>query len=165
MKRVLNTLAVVSWPLFTSLACSQIEPHLSGSKEAQSSSRENVGYYYFLCDATSRDLNDASRLVCEEDQCIYLSLIYQVSDQGILEKGDSCQILWTATRDSRSPDAEVLGTYAFRGDGADEINILRVPDNAMLSGSGDVRVEYPALGSYKFWLTRARYAVAISAVP
>lgn len=165
MRRVLSAMTVTCLLPLALSACSQISPQLSTSKDSQTNVIEDVGYYYFLCEATSRELNDASRLSCEDSQCIYLSLTYQLTNRHVLEKGDSCQILWTPLRDNRSPDAMTMGTYAFRGNAPDELNILRVPDNAMLSGSGDVRVEYPALGTYKFWLTRARQAVSISAIP
>ena len=42
---------------------------------------------------------------------------------------------------------------------------MHAPDTAMLSGTGEVKIDYEHAGTYKFWLTRARQAIAVEWVP
>lgn len=125
---------------------------------------EGVAYYYFTCDSTARELSEATRLKCEDAQCISLSRTYAVSEDLVAAGYDTCSIIRTTTLGSLSADATIMGTFAFRRDAPPELNHLHAPDTAMLSGESDVKVSYKQAGLYKFWLTRARHAVAVELV-
>ena len=126
---------------------------------------EGVEFYYVTCDSNARELSESTRLICEDSQCISMARTFTVTPEFAAAGPDTCTIIRTKTMGAMSADAEILGTYAFRGGQPAEINRLHAPDSAMLSGTGEVIIDYKSAGTYKFWLTRARQAIAVEWIP
>lgn len=153
MKHVFTALAF----LFASAAQSQslpTFPHVEGAP-----------YFYFLCNATSWNLNEASRLSCDDPQCISYFLDYDVKEDWMVTAQDSCMLLKTTELDQWNGSSEVIGAYVERPDEPAKLNFMQVPAVARFLGHDSIQVKYPGTGRYRIWVTRARAAFSVQALP
>lgn len=118
-------------------------------------------YFYFLCNATSWQLNEDSRLVCDDPLCISYVLDFSVDESWMVEQGDHCKLLRTDTSDTWDETSEVVGAYVERPNERPQINHLQVPAVARFFGTGSILTQYPELGCYRIWVSRARSAFSI----
>lgn len=126
---------------------------------------EGAPYYYFLCNATDWKLSHASRLSCDDAQCISYFLDYNVNDNWMVSDKDSCLLLKTTQLDQWDGTSEILGAYVERPDEPDQIGFMKVPAVARFFGHDSIHVQYPSLGRFRIWVTRARAAFSIQALP
>jgi hypothetical protein len=153
MKRIATAFAL----LLTTAAQSQslqTFPHVAGAP-----------YFYFLCNATSWNLNDLSRLACDDAQCISYVLDYDVKENWMVSDQDSCMLLQTSERDQWNGFSEILGAYVERPDAPATVNFMQVPAVARFLGHESIQVKYPSTGRYRIWVTRARAAFSVQALP
>jgi hypothetical protein len=153
MKRLLTVFAL----FFASAVQSQsLEtfPHMEGAP-----------YFYFLCNATSWSLNEQSRLSCDDAQCISYFLDYDVKENWMVSDQDSCMLLKTTELDQWSGSSEIIGAYVERPDEPAKLNFMQVPAVARFFGHDSIQVKYPVTGRYRIWVTRARAAFSVQALP
>ena len=132
----------------------QTFPHVAGAP-----------YFYFLCNATSWDLNQQSRLSCDDAQCISYVLDYDVKENWMAFDHDSCMLLKTTELDQWNGSSEIIGAYVERPDEPAKLNFMQVPAVARFLGHDSIQVKYPNTGRYRIWLTRARAAFSVQALP
>jgi hypothetical protein len=142
---------------------------LASATEAQSLQKfphvEGAPYFYFLCNATSWGLNAQSRLSCDDAQCISYFLDYDVKENWMVSDQDSCVLLRTTELDQWTGNSETVGAYVERPDEPAQIGFMQVPAVARFYGQDSIRVKYPSTGRYRIWVTRARAAFSIQALP
>ncbi|HET9239057.1 MAG TPA: hypothetical protein VFO10_17495 [Oligoflexus sp.] len=126
---------------------------------------EGAPYFYFLCNATSWSLNEESRLSCDDAQCISYFLDYDVKENWMVSEHDRCMLLRTTELDQWNGSSEVLGAYVERPDEPAKINFMQVPAVARFFGHDAIQVKYPGTGRYRIWVTRARAAFSVQALP
>ena len=135
---------------------------LPAAEPAVFSHGDGVPYFYFMCNATTgTELNDATRLMCLDPECITLGLRFQVSALAFEAGADSCFILTTQAADVRDDSSRQLGAYVISREGAVLRGDLEVPFTARLYGNGPFKVSYPRPGMYELKLSRARNAFEI----
>jgi hypothetical protein len=154
MKTILAALVLILPAMTTQAENLQKFPHVEGAP-----------YYYFLCNATDWNLNDASRLSCDDAQCISYYLDYEVKENWMVSSHDSCLLLKTARLDQWAESSETIGAYVERPDEPAQIGFMKVPAVARFYGHDHIKVQYPSAGRYRIWVTRARAAFSIQALP
>ncbi len=122
---------------------------------------EGAPYYYFLCNATGWSLNEQTQLQCDDAQCISQYLDYEVKETWMVRDRDSCKLLKTAQLGQWGGDSQVIGAYVDGVSDEARQGPMQVPGVARLFGRDEIRIQYPTVGHYRIWLTRARSAFSI----
>lgn len=125
---------------------------------------EGAPYYYFLCNATAWSLNEQTQLQCDDAQCISQYLDYEVSETWMVSDRDTCKLLKTSQIGQWDGSSVVIGAYVDGVSDEARQGPMQVPGVARFFGNEEIRVQYPALGRYRIWLTRARAAFSIRPV-
>ncbi len=154
MKNIIASLAFFVISVASQAQTLQKFPHVEGAP-----------YYYFLCSATGWNVNEASRLSCDDAQCISYFLDYDVKENWMVSDKDSCLLLKTTQLDQWDGSSEIIGAYVERPDEPAQIGFMKVPAVARFFGHDSIHVQYPSLGRYRIWVTRARAAFSIQALP
>ncbi|MCX6131090.1 MAG: PQQ-binding-like beta-propeller repeat protein [Proteobacteria bacterium] len=125
--------------------------------KATSGVRNQDTWFYFRCNATSWDLNDATRLQQGPVDYVY-ELVFEIHSPEILASGDDCVITETPAKNSWGD-----WNRSYGGQGSN----LTAPDSAVLRPQTDAKenvyfkVRYPSFGRYRFILNSRDSYVSI----
>jgi len=121
-------------------------------------------FYYFTCNATGWALDDQTRLSCLDSFCIDLALEFEVTEPWMVTEHDTCSLVKTNAYNNWGTSSVRYGSYVEGPSSPARVDQMDVPAVARFYGSGSIAVKYPALGTYRIWVSRARGAFSISPV-